>query len=78
MTKEQYANKLSEMGFNVSLISGVIMIMSEDEKTAKKANKAIKELGYKSSWGIERRQNGWQTEEAECKTQSHNDPCRRT
>lgn len=51
MTKEQYANKLFEMGFNVSLISGVIMIMSEDEKTAKKANKAIKELGYKSSWG---------------------------
>lgn len=51
MTKEQYANKLSEMGFNVSLISGVIIIMSEDEKTVKKANKAIKELGYNSSWG---------------------------
>lgn len=28
------------------------MITAEDENTAKKANKAIKELGYKSSWGI--------------------------
>lgn len=75
MTKEQYANKLSEMGFTVALISGVIMITAEDEKTAKRANKAIKELGYKSSWGIERRHNGWQTEEAKCETQSYNDPC---
>jgi hypothetical protein len=56
------------MGFNATLISGVIMITAEDEKTAKKANKAIKELGYKSSWGIERRHNGWQTEEAKCET----------
>lgn len=68
MTKEQYANKLAEMGFTVALINGVIMIMAEDEKTAKKANKAIKELGYKSSCGIERRRNGWQTEEAKCET----------
>lgn len=51
MSKEEYATKLAEMGFTVALINGVIMIMSEDEKTAKKANKAIKEIGYKSSWG---------------------------
>ena len=68
MSKEECATKLSEMGFNVTLTSGVIMIMAEDEKAAKKANKAIKEIGYKSSWGIERRRNGWQTEKAKCET----------
>ena len=68
MTKEQYANKLTEMGFTVALINGVIMITAEDENTVKKANKAIKEIGYKSSWGIERRHNGWQTEKAKCET----------
>jgi len=52
LSKEECATKLSEMGFNATLISGVIMITAEDENTAKKANKAIKELGYKSSWGI--------------------------
>lgn len=51
MSKEKYALKLSEMGFTVALTNGVIMITAEDENTAKKANKAIKELDYKSSWG---------------------------
>lgn len=52
MSKEEYAVKLSEMGFNATIIDGIIMITVDDEKTAKKANKAIKEAGYNASWGI--------------------------
>lgn len=61
MTKEQYANKLSEMGFNASVLNGIVMIVAKDEKDARKANKAIKDIGYKSSFGItiERREDGW-------------------
>ena len=51
MSKEETATKLSEMGYNAVLDSGVIMITVADEKTAKKANKAVKEIGYNSSWG---------------------------
>lgn len=40
------------MGFNATIIDGIIMITVEDEKAARKANKAIKEVGYDASWGI--------------------------
>lgn len=51
MSKEEAVIKLSEMGFKAVLDSGVIMITVTDEKTAKKANKAVKEIGYNASWG---------------------------
>ena len=51
MSKEEAVIKLSEMGFKAVLDSGVIMITVTDEKTAKKANKAVKEIGYHASWG---------------------------
>lgn len=61
MTKEQYTAKLLEMGYNAVLENGVIMIAVTDEKTAKKANKAVKEIGYNASYGvrIERREEIW-------------------
>ena len=52
MTKEQYANKLSEMGIKATVVSGIIMMSVKDLNMDKKANKAIKEIGYKSSFGI--------------------------
>lgn len=52
MNKDEYVVKLSEMGFTATIIDGIIMITVEDEKTARKANKAIKEVGYNASWGI--------------------------
>lgn len=51
MSKEEYATELVKMGFKALLECGVIIITIESEKDAKKANKAIKEIGYKSSWG---------------------------
>ena len=51
MSKEEATTMLSEMGYNAVLDSGVIMITVADEKTAKKANKAVKEIGYNASWG---------------------------
>lgn len=51
MSKDQAVSQLSNLGFNATLESGVIMITVADEKTAKKANKAIKEIGYDASWG---------------------------
>lgn len=58
MNKDEAVTKLSEMGFKAVLDSGVIMITVVDEKTAKNANKAVKEIGYDSSYGvrIERRE----------------------
>ena len=52
MNKDEYTAKLSEMGYNSTLESGVIIITVADEKTAKKANKAVKEMGYDASYGI--------------------------
>lgn len=48
------------MGFNASVLSGIVMIIVKDEKDARKANRAIKDIGYKSSFGItiERREDG--------------------
>ena len=51
MNKDEALTRLSEMGYNAVLESGVIMITVTDENTAKKANKAVKEIGYDSSWG---------------------------
>lgn len=57
MSKDTAVSQLSNLGFNATLESGVIMITVADEKTAKKANKAVKEIGYDASWGwrIERK-----------------------
>lgn len=57
MNKDQAVSQLSNLGFNAVLESGVIIITVADEKTAKKAEKAIKEIGYDASWGwrIERK-----------------------
>lgn len=52
MNKDQAVSQLSNLGFNAVLESGVIIITVADEKTAKKANKAIKEIGYDASYGI--------------------------
>lgn len=49
--KDQAVSQLSNLGFNATLESGVIMITVADEKTAKKANKAVKEIRYDASWG---------------------------
>ena len=51
MNKEQAVSQLSNLGYNATLESSVIMITVADEKTAKKANKAVKEIGYNASWG---------------------------
>ena len=51
MSKEEAVIKLSEMGFKAVLDSGVIMITVADKKSAKKANKAVKEIEYNASWG---------------------------
>lgn len=51
MSKDTAVSQLSNLGFNATLESGVIMITVADEKTAKKANKAVKEMGYDASWG---------------------------
>lgn len=51
MSKEQAVLQLSNLGFNAVLESGVIMITVADEKTVKKANKAVKDIGYDASWG---------------------------
>lgn len=57
MNKDQAVSQLLNLGFNAVLESGVIIITVADEKTAKKAEKAIKEIGYDASWGwrIERK-----------------------
>ena len=52
MSKEDAVVKLSEMGFSATLESGVVMITVDDEKSRKKANKAIKEIGYVASFGV--------------------------
>lgn len=52
MSKEQAVLQLLNLGFNTVLESGVIMITVADEKTTKKANKAVKEIGYDASWGV--------------------------
>lgn len=49
--KDKAVSQLSNLGFNATLESGVIMITVADEKTAKKANKAVKEIAYDASWG---------------------------
>ena len=61
MNKDQVVSQLSNLGFNAVLESGVIIITVADEKTAKKANKAVKEIGYDASYGvmIERREEEW-------------------
>lgn len=40
------------MGIKATVVSGIIMMSVKDLNMAKKANKAIKEIGYKSSFGI--------------------------
>ena len=52
MSKDEAVTKLSEMGFKAVLDSGVIMITVADEKVVKKANKAVKDIGYDASYGI--------------------------
>ena len=52
MSKDEALTRLSEMGYNAVLESGVIMITVADEKAVKKANKAVKDIGYDSSYGI--------------------------
>lgn len=51
MNKDQAVSQLSNLGFNATLESGVIMITVANEKTTKKANKAVKAIGYDASWG---------------------------
>ena len=52
MNKDEALTRLSEMGYNAVLESGVIMITVADEKAVKKANKAVKDIGYNASYGI--------------------------
>ena len=52
LQKDEAVKRLSEMGFKAVNESGVVMITIPTEKAIKKAQKAIKNIGYKCSWGI--------------------------
>lgn len=51
-SKDNAVVKLLEMGFKAVNDGGVVMITVPTEKAIKKAQKAIKDIGYKCSWGI--------------------------
>lgn len=52
MSKEEVVAMLSKRGLKGELISGVVMITVANKKDVKKANKAVKEIGYNASWGV--------------------------
>lgn len=52
MSKEEVVAMLSKRGLKGELISGVVMITVASKKDVKKAEKAIKEIGYNASWGV--------------------------
>ena len=58
MTKEQYAETLKQSGFDVVVSDGVIFFRNTDAKTA---SKAVKSIGYNSSWGVTKgsENDGW-------------------
>ncbi|MBO7713943.1 MAG: hypothetical protein J6S85_10265 [Methanobrevibacter sp.] len=51
-SKDEAVTRLSDMGFKAINDSGVVMITIPTGKALKKAQKAIKDIGYKCSWGI--------------------------
>ena len=58
MSKDECALKLMEMGFTASVINGVVIILIENAKDEKRANRAIADIGYKCSWGVKVKENG--------------------
>lgn len=51
-SKDEAVTRLSDMGFKAINDSGVVMITIPTEKAFKKAQRAIKDIDYKFSWGI--------------------------
>lgn len=51
MNKEDCVAMLLDMGYLATLESGVVIIIVESESALKKANKAIRSIGYDASWG---------------------------
>lgn len=51
MSKEECISKLIEQGFNACLDNGVVMVTVASEVERNRAEKAIKELGLRGSWG---------------------------
>lgn len=51
MSKEECISKLIEQGFNACLDNGAVMITVASEAERNRAEKAIKELGLRGSWG---------------------------
>lgn len=52
MDKQEYVAMLVKMGFKAVLNNGIIKITVENKEGFKSAENAIKEIGYKSSWGV--------------------------
>lgn len=50
--KQEYVTMLVKMGFKAFLSNGIIKITVENKEAFKTAENAIKEIGYKSSWGV--------------------------
>jgi hypothetical protein len=51
-SKEEAVSRLNEIGYKATNEGGVVFITIPTEKYLRKAQIAIKQIDYKSSWGI--------------------------